>query len=88
MGLQPPEPLTPQHGMSNVDCGDASLNQWLQQRADANQRSGATRTFVVCDADGAVKACIALASGALSVARALGGFGGPCRIPFPATPTR
>ncbi|MBM5786072.1 MAG: GNAT family N-acetyltransferase, partial [Cyanobacteria bacterium K_DeepCast_35m_m1_288] len=46
----------------------------LEQRALANQRSGATRTFVVCDGDGAVKAYVALASGAVAVAASPGRF--------------
>jgi len=74
MRLQPPQPLRPQHSTAKFDCGDASLNLWLQQRADANQRSGATRTFVVCDAEASVKAYIALASGAVAVAASPGRF--------------
>lgn len=50
-----------QHRTAGFNCGDTSLNHWLQQRALANQRSGATRTFAVCDGDGAVKAYVALA---------------------------
>ncbi|MFM8278467.1 MAG: hypothetical protein ACKN89_16040 [Cyanobium sp.] len=52
MSLQAPQPLGPLHSSTGFDCGDPSLNQWLRQRALANQASGATRTFVVCDADG------------------------------------
>lgn len=74
MGLQAPQPLADQHRTSGFDCGDASLNQWLQQRALANQRSGATRTFVVCDGGGVVKAYVALASGALAVSDSPGRF--------------
>lgn len=43
MGLQAPQPLEDRHVMKGFDCGDPTLNQWLQQRALANQRSGATR---------------------------------------------
>ena len=60
--------------MKGFDCGDPTLNQWLQQRALANQGSGATRTVVVCDADNVVKAYIALASGAVAVAASTGSF--------------
>jgi len=74
MPLEPPQPLTDHHCTTGFDCGDSSLNQWLEQRALANQRSGATRTFVVCDGDGAVKAYVALASGAVAVAASPGRF--------------
>lgn len=74
MPLEAPQPLTDQHCTTGFDCGDSSLNQWLEQRALANQRSGATRTFVVCDGDGVVKAYVALASGAVAVAASPGRF--------------
>jgi GNAT superfamily N-acetyltransferase len=74
MQLQAPQPLAEQHGTTSFDCGDASLNRWLQQRALANQRSGATRTFVVCNGDGLVKAYVALASGAVAVSASPGRF--------------
>jgi hypothetical protein len=77
MGLQAPQPLDDHHVMKGFvmkgfDCGDHTLNQWLQQRALANQRSGATRTVVVGEADHVVKAYIALASGAVAVAASPG----------------
>jgi GNAT superfamily N-acetyltransferase len=74
MDLEAPQPLSDQHRTAGFDCGDTSLNHWLQQRALANQRSGATRTFVVCDDDGAVKAHVALASGAVSLLASPGRF--------------
>lgn len=74
MPLEAPQPLTDQHRTTGFDCGDSSLNQWLEQRALANQRSGATRTFVVCDGDGVVKAFVALASGAVAVSASPGRF--------------
>ena len=74
MPLEAPQPLTDQHRTTGFDCGDSSLNQWLEQRALANQRSGATRTFVVCDGDGVVKAFVALASAAVAVSASPGRF--------------
>ncbi len=74
MGLQAPQPLREHHSTTGFDCGDDRLNLWLQQRALGNQRSGATRTFVVCHAGGAVKAYVALASGAVAVAASPGRF--------------
>lgn len=74
MSLPAPEPLGPRHSSSAFDCGDPSLNRWLRQRALANQASGATRTFVVCDEAGVIKAYVALASGAVAVAASPGRF--------------
>ena len=74
MELQAPHPLDEHHSIAGFDCGDDMLNLWLQQRALGNQRSGATRTFVVCHADGAVTAYVALASGAVAVAASPGRF--------------
>lgn len=74
MELQAPQPLNEHHSSTGFDCGDDMLNLWLQQRALSNQRSGATRTFVVCNADSAVKAYVALASGAVAVSTSPGRF--------------
>jgi GNAT superfamily N-acetyltransferase len=74
MGLQAPQPLTAHHSSKDFDCGDHSLNQWLRQRALANQASGATRTFVVCCAGGDIRAFVALASGAVAVNASPGRF--------------
>ena len=43
-----PELLTSDHDISDFDCGEASLNDWLTRRALRNQQSGATRTYVAC----------------------------------------
>ena len=64
MELLAPQSLASHHSTAGFDCGDTSLDHWLQQRALPNQCSGATRTFVVCDGDGTVKAYGALASAA------------------------
>jgi len=74
MRLQAPQPLGEHHITTGFDCGDDRLNLWLQQRALGNQRSGATRTVVVCNADGAVKAYVALTSGAVAVTASPGRF--------------
>ncbi len=44
-----PEPLTVKHQTIGFDCGTASLNEWLSQRALKNEHSGGSRTYVVCD---------------------------------------
>ena len=71
--LSAPEPLNPDHAIAGFDCGVASLNTWLERRAMANQVSGASRTFVVCD-DGKVVGYYALASSAVAPAAAPGRF--------------
>ncbi|MCP9793312.1 GNAT family N-acetyltransferase [Vulcanococcus limneticus Candia 3F8] len=74
MDLLAPQPLAQHHNTSGFDCGESDLNHWLQQRALSNQQSGATRSFVVCNGDGIVKAYVALASGAVAVVAAPGRF--------------
>lgn len=43
-----PAPLTESHDLVPFDCGVASLNEWLKSRALKNERSGASRTYVLC----------------------------------------
>ena len=69
--LSAPEPLAAEHVLADFDCGIASLNVWLQRRAAANQMSGASRTFVVCD-NGRVTGYYARASSAVATAAATG----------------
>lgn len=68
-----PEPLGGHHRVAEFDSGIAALDDWLKRRALANQTSGASRTFVVCQAD-RVAGYYALASGAVNVAAAQGRF--------------
>lgn len=71
--LRAPEPLNTDHDIAGFDCGVASLNDWLERRAAANQVSGASRTFVVCEARKVV-GYYALASSAVVPAAAPGRF--------------
>lgn len=64
MTLSPPEALTEQHSTDAFCCGVQSLDVWLKRRALSNQRSGASRTFVVCE-DQRVLAYYALAASAV-----------------------
>ena len=48
--IQCPEPLTAEHALGGFDSGVSSLDDWLRRRALQNQASGASRSFVVCDA--------------------------------------
>jgi GNAT superfamily N-acetyltransferase len=71
--LTAPEPLAPHHRLDGFSCGEPPLDDWLKRRANANQISGASRTFVVCET-GVVIAYYAVASGAVSVAPTPGRF--------------
>ena len=67
-----PAPLGPEHDCVAFDCGEPLLNDWLKKRALANQRTGASRTFVVADPSGRVVGYYALAAGAVDHAEATG----------------
>lgn len=43
-----PAPLTAAHHLSDFECGEETLDQWLKQRALRNEGRGASRTYVVC----------------------------------------
>jgi predicted N-acetyltransferase YhbS len=73
VALSIPEPLAGQHRVADFNSGVASLDEWLKRRALANQASGATRTFVVCEQHKVV-GYYALASGAVTIAAAAGRF--------------
>ena len=69
--LLPPEPLADRHEIGDFSSGEASLDGWLRRRAKANQVSGASRTYVVCE-EKRVIGYYALASGAITVESAPG----------------
>ncbi len=69
----PPEPLADHHETGDFNSGEASLDDWLRRRARANQVSGATRTYVVCEGKRVI-GYYALASGAVTVESAPGRF--------------
>jgi len=71
--LSPSEPLTDRHEVGDFDSGEPSLDDWLRRRARANQVSGASRTYVVCEGDRVV-GYYALASGTVTVDTAPGRF--------------
>jgi len=43
-----PEKLSPDHDLSQFQCGEPALDDWLRRRALQNEESGASRTYVVC----------------------------------------
>jgi uncharacterized protein YpmS len=48
--LRPTEPLdSKRHHATSFDCGQPSLNRWLQSYAGQSQRRDVARTFVVTD---------------------------------------
>jgi GNAT superfamily N-acetyltransferase len=71
--LSPPELLTEGHQIADFTSGEVSLDEWLKRRARSNQVSGASRTYVVCEATRVV-GYYALASGAVTVAGVPGKF--------------
>jgi len=54
------------HRVDDFRCSALALTRWLQERAHRNQVSGASRCFVVCDAQQNVLGYYALAAGAVS----------------------
>src|SRR5208283_2741593 len=63
--------------------GEPALDEWLRRRARANQASGASKTYVVCDGQRVV-AYYALASGAIAQGSAPGKFRRNMPDPIPA----
>lgn len=71
MTLCAPEPICEHHDLSVFSSGTGSLDDWLKRRARANQVSGASRTFVVCDGERVV-GYYALASSSITTNDATG----------------
>jgi GNAT superfamily N-acetyltransferase len=68
--LSAPVPLTAEHDLSQFDCGEPALNDWLRHRALKNE-SRFSRTYVVC-ADARVVAYYCIAAGSVERAAAPG----------------
>ena len=47
--LTAPEPLGPQHNVSQFSSGVPALDAWLQGKARLNEAKGGARTYVACD---------------------------------------
>lgn len=71
--LLAPEPLADRHDFKDFHSGEVSLDEWFRRRARANQVSGASRTYVVCEGRRVI-GYYALASGMVSVENAPGRF--------------
>ena len=61
--LSAPVPLTANHDLSEFDCGEPVLNDWLRHRALKNE-SRFSRTYVVCE-DNRVAAYFSISAGAV-----------------------
>jgi len=72
MQLSVPLSLAATHLLDGFDCGEPSLDDWLKRRALTNHLNGASRTFVVVDADQCVLGYYALAAGAIAHQEATG----------------
>lgn len=73
MTLCAPVLLTDSHEVETFSCGIDTLDNWLKCRAIKNQKTGASRTFVVCE-NRRVVAYYALASSAVAIVEASGRF--------------
>ena len=73
MTLSSAEPLSEHHQLAAFNSGVPSLDDWLKRRAAQNQTSGASRTYVTCDATQVV-GYYALASSAVAPSQAPGRF--------------
>jgi GNAT superfamily N-acetyltransferase len=81
--LKAPELLAQAHCLADFSSGEVTLDDWLKRRAHANQASGASRTYVICE-DMRVVGYYALASGAITVESAPGRFRRNMPNPIPA----
>lgn len=70
MKLSAPVPLTADHDVSDFDCGEPVLDDWLRRRALDNE-SRFSRTYVVCEGR-RVAGYYAIAAGAVERAAAPG----------------
>jgi len=66
-----PETLRADHDLSSFNSGTPTLDDWLRRRAQGNQETGASRTYVIC-AGKRVLGYYALAVGAVAQAEATG----------------
>jgi GNAT superfamily N-acetyltransferase len=64
--LSAPQPLSSEHQVAGFNCGEVLLDDWLRRRALANQMTGASRTFVICNQSSEVLAYYAMAAGGVS----------------------
>lgn len=84
MRFQAPEPLKDAHDVSNFDCGELSLDDWLTQKAKKSQLGNTARTFVCLDPETArVVGFVSLASGSVRREQAPGALARNAPDPIP-----
>jgi len=66
-----PEHLNPDHQLGAFDSGQPALDDWLKRRALDNDKSGASRTYVITAGDRVI-GYYALAAGAVALASSPG----------------
>lgn len=66
-----PEKLTSSHDVSQFECGEPALDNWLKKRALQNEEAGASRTYVLRTGN-EIAGYYALATGAIAHAEAAG----------------
>ncbi len=69
--ISAPEKVSAAHDLSQFQCGEPALDDWLKRRALPNEENGASRTYVVC-AGQQVVGYYALAVGAVDHVHAPG----------------
>jgi GNAT superfamily N-acetyltransferase len=82
--LAPPELLADRHDPSVFASGEPTLDDWLRRRARANQLSGASRTYVLAQAERVI-GYYSLAAGAIAVTEASGRLRRNTPHPIPMT---
>ncbi len=68
---------------SSFDCGEPTLNDWLQSRALKNEMAGASRTFVSVDETGSVAGYYCLSASSLNREEVAGKVGRNMPMPIP-----
>jgi GNAT superfamily N-acetyltransferase len=65
--LARPRPIASDDDVSEFDCGEPTLDQWIRNRALKNDQAGASRTFVSIDRDlGAVAGYYCMSASSLT----------------------
>ncbi len=82
--ISAPIPLSDDHDTGQFDCGNDTLNHWLNKHALKNQSSGASRSFVICQ-ESKVIGYYALASGSIERLAAPGAIARNMPDPIPVT---
>jgi len=69
--ISEPENIKAAHDVTQFQCGEPALDDWLRRRAFDNEERGASRTYVICQGDRVV-GYYSLAAGSVEHATATG----------------